>query len=129
METNFAHLGFERVFISGSTRNIQVFRNIANHEAFPHNVREIVWDDARFMVSQEEESAYHVGYGYTAEDPDSENRPVPEGVPLRFVTACWENIEYLRKWRGRNAETLPQHVETAQQLAAQLPLDVAYNYY
>ncbi|KAI8303540.1 hypothetical protein K4K59_013236 [Colletotrichum sp. SAR11_240] len=85
--------------------NIQVFRNIANHETFRHDVREIVWDDARFMVSLEEESGYHTGYGYDAADSDSEDTPVPEGVPLWF------------------------HVETAQQLAAQLPLDVAYEYY
>ncbi|KAE9569543.1 hypothetical protein CGMCC3_g14356 [Colletotrichum fructicola] len=123
------HLSFKRVFISASNHNIQVFRNIANHETFRHDVREIVWDDARFMVSLEEESGYHSGYGYDAADSDSEDTPVPEGVPLWFVTACRENIDYLRKWRGRDVETLPQHVETAQQLAAQFPLDVAYEYY
>ncbi|KAI8185517.1 hypothetical protein K4K51_011564 [Colletotrichum sp. SAR 10_75] len=99
------HLSFKRVFISASNRNIQVFRNIANHETFRHDVGEIVWDDARFMVSLEEESGYHSGYGYDAADSDSEDTPVPEGVPLWF------------------------HVETAQQIAAQLPLDVAYEYY
>ncbi|KAF5520246.1 hypothetical protein CGCA056_v008151 [Colletotrichum aenigma] len=123
------HLSFKRVFMSASNHNIQVFRNIANHETFRHDVREIVWDDARFMVSLEEESGYRSGYGYDAAGSDSEDTPVPDGVPLWFVTACRENMDYLRKWRGRDVETLPQHVETAQQLAAQLPLDVAYEYY
>ncbi|KAF4919570.1 hypothetical protein CGCVW01_v007723 [Colletotrichum viniferum] len=123
------HLSFKRVFILANNHNIQVFRNIANHETFRHDVREIVWDDARFMVSLEEESDYHNVYGYDAAESDCEDTPVPEGVPLWFVAACRENIDYLRKWRGRDVETLPQHVETAQQLAAQLPLDVAYEYY
>ncbi|KAI8156250.1 hypothetical protein K4K49_008106 [Colletotrichum sp. SAR 10_70] len=99
------HLSFKRVFMSASNHNIQVFRNIANHETFRHDVREIVWDDARFMVSLEEESGYRSGYGYDAADSDSEDTPVPDGVPLWF------------------------HAETARQLAAQPPLDVAYEYY
>ncbi|TEA19768.1 hypothetical protein C8034_v008864 [Colletotrichum sidae] len=123
------HHAFKRVSISASEHNIQVFRNIANHETFRHDVREIVWDDARFTVSLEEESGYHGGYGYDAEDSYSEDTPVPDGVPLWFASGCRENVDYLRKWRGRDFETLPQHVETAQQLAAQLPLDVAYDYY
>ncbi|KAI8215377.1 hypothetical protein K4K54_011421 [Colletotrichum sp. SAR 10_86] len=42
------HLRFNRVFISASPLDVQVFRAIAEHDIFRHNVREIVWDDARY---------------------------------------------------------------------------------
>ncbi|KAI8232596.1 hypothetical protein K4K54_011730 [Colletotrichum sp. SAR 10_86] len=103
------YLSFKRVFISASNHNIQVFRNIANHETFRHDVREIVWDDARFMVSLEEESGYHSGYGYDAADSDSEDTPVPEGVPscwptpplgARIPCESWVDEAIKDKWRG-----------------------------
>ncbi|KAJ5391005.1 uncharacterized protein N7496_002073, partial [Penicillium cataractarum] len=38
-----------RVFLSANSLNIQVFRAVADHPKFRHDIREIIWDDARFM--------------------------------------------------------------------------------
>jgi hypothetical protein len=42
-------LRLERVFISPSYRNLEVLRAVAGHDELRGRVREIVWDDARFM--------------------------------------------------------------------------------
>jgi hypothetical protein len=42
-----ARLAFERVYLSANPTNIRVFRAIADHDFFRHQVVEIVWDDAR----------------------------------------------------------------------------------
>ncbi|KAK2612418.1 hypothetical protein QQS21_001522 [Conoideocrella luteorostrata] len=44
-----AHLRLGRVFLSANSLNIQVFRAVANHDAFRHGVTEIIWDDARLL--------------------------------------------------------------------------------
>lgn len=41
-------LRLQRVFLSANPLNIKVFRAIADHEKFRHNITEIIWDDARF---------------------------------------------------------------------------------
>jgi transcriptional accessory protein Tex/SPT6 len=43
------------VFLSANTRNIDVFRSIAEHETFRKQITEIVWDDARLVASQDEQ--------------------------------------------------------------------------
>lgn len=40
-------LRLQRVFLSANPLNIAVFRAVADHEKFRHQVTEIVWDDAR----------------------------------------------------------------------------------
>lgn len=46
---NAARLRLHRVFLSANPLNIEVFRAIADHDTFRHRVKEIVWDDARFL--------------------------------------------------------------------------------
>ncbi|KAJ5120587.1 uncharacterized protein N7515_009975 [Penicillium bovifimosum] len=41
-------LRFDRVFLSANPLNIEVFRNIASHDKYRHQVNEIIWDEARF---------------------------------------------------------------------------------
>ncbi|KAG5805504.1 hypothetical protein H9Q74_004473 [Fusarium xylarioides] len=46
-------LHFDRVFISANTLNIQVFKAIADHDTYRHQVYEIVWDDACLFTGPE----------------------------------------------------------------------------
>ncbi|OAA81661.1 hypothetical protein LEL_01206 [Akanthomyces lecanii RCEF 1005] len=43
----FVPLRIQRVFLSAYSRNIEVFRAVADHEALRHGVKEIVWDNAQ----------------------------------------------------------------------------------
>lgn len=45
--SQIAHLRLSRVFLSANTLNIQVFRAVADHERYRHNVAEIIWDDVQ----------------------------------------------------------------------------------
>lgn len=57
-------LHIKRVFISPSYKNIEVFQAIASHPVYCKQVKEIIWDDARFECydydddSQSEELSY-----------------------------------------------------------------------
>jgi hypothetical protein len=44
---NTVFLRLNRVFLSANPVNIEVFRNIASHDKFRHQVNEIIWDEAR----------------------------------------------------------------------------------
>jgi hypothetical protein len=44
---NAVELRLQRVFLSANPLNIEVFRAVADHKKFRHQVTEIVWDDAR----------------------------------------------------------------------------------
>jgi hypothetical protein len=48
-------LRIERVFISPNYRNIEVFLAVARHSYFRNQVKEIIWDDARFLGLEEDE--------------------------------------------------------------------------
>ncbi|CAG8379394.1 unnamed protein product [Penicillium salamii] len=45
--SNAVELPLQRVFLSPNPLNIAVFRAVADHEKFRHQVTEIIWDDAR----------------------------------------------------------------------------------
>ncbi|KAJ5214408.1 hypothetical protein N7449_001577 [Penicillium cf. viridicatum] len=45
--SNAVELRLQRVLLSANPLNIEVFRAVADHEKFRHQVTEIVWDDAR----------------------------------------------------------------------------------
>ncbi|KAL0930333.1 uncharacterized protein CTRU02_214408 [Colletotrichum truncatum] len=106
------HIRFKRAYISANARDIEVFRAVAEHETFRH----------REMESGYEERHYY-------EDLLSEDETPPPGVPFWFFRACQENVEYLDYRRGKDVRTIPQHVETAQQLASALSPLEAYKYY
>ncbi|KAF3803540.1 hypothetical protein GCG54_00004711 [Colletotrichum gloeosporioides] len=120
---------FERVFISANPRNIEVFRAVAEHETFRHAVREIVWDDARLLEAEDYQDRFEDIRLDGEEFYDEEADNYVEGVPWFYVRACEKNIEDLQTLGHADVETLPQHIETAKQVHAPLPVDVAYAYY
>jgi hypothetical protein len=40
-----------RVFLSANSFNIQFCRAVSDHRKFRHEIREIIWDDARFVFA------------------------------------------------------------------------------
>ncbi|TQN64429.1 hypothetical protein CSHISOI_11019, partial [Colletotrichum shisoi] len=129
-------LRFKRVFIPADPLNVKVFRAIAEHETFRHDVREIVWDDARYekppppdpRFPNEDDDSTNEDSDEDEDEEDRREKP-PRGVPQWYFRRCKDNIEHLERRRGHDVMTLPEHVETSQQLDAQLPLDVAYAHY
>ncbi|KAH8812181.1 hypothetical protein F5884DRAFT_304576 [Xylogone sp. PMI_703] len=82
-------LRIERVFISPSYKNIKVFYAIADHEQFRKQVKEVVWDDARFnryLTSDEERK-------------DQSWEPILFNI-YRFRTECVGN---LKQWGLKSA--------------------------
>ncbi|RGP69180.1 hypothetical protein FSPOR_4895 [Fusarium sporotrichioides] len=74
----------DRVFISANSRNIQVFRAIADSEKHRHNVTEIIWDDARLSEGPEYPvESDLIDYDYEAYDPVTTN-----GCPRWFTMRC-----------------------------------------
>ncbi|KAE9578957.1 hypothetical protein CGMCC3_g5087 [Colletotrichum fructicola] len=120
---------FERVFISANPRNIEVFRAVAEHETFRHAVCEIVWDDARLLEAEDYEDRFEDIRLDGEESYDEESDDPVESVPWFYVRACEKNIEDLQTLGHADFETLPQHIETAKQVHAQLPVELAYAYY
>ncbi|KAF5680175.1 hypothetical protein FCIRC_5885 [Fusarium circinatum] len=62
-------LRFDRVFISANSLNIQVFRAIADHDIYRHQVTEIIWDDARLFTIPERWQ-YKDEWEYHGREPD-----------------------------------------------------------
>jgi hypothetical protein len=107
-------LRLDRVFLSANPLNIAVFLAVANSNRFRHGVKEIIWDDARFVECLDG-ALSHV-------------RDPPTGCPAWFVDACKENIEELHFRKGQDIDR-PDHVDRAEQVAAELPAKICWQYY
>ncbi|KAJ5824067.1 hypothetical protein N7447_006407 [Penicillium robsamsonii] len=120
-----ARVRLYRVFLSAHPCNIGVFREIADHEAFRHNVTEIIWDDARFIEGPQP----HPHPVWEVDEADID--PV-EGCPNWFVAECKENIENLnmqRVWKTIYDSDRPNHMTRRKQGIAQPPLKVCWQLY
>ncbi|KAI8162044.1 hypothetical protein K4K49_013089 [Colletotrichum sp. SAR 10_70] len=87
------HLRFKRVFISASPLDVQVFRAIAEHDIFRRNVREIVWDDARYEKPPPDFVTFGGEYNDECVWPASKDE---EGAGYEM----WEREKEKDKWRG-----------------------------
>ncbi|KAM0553404.1 hypothetical protein ACHAPJ_007418 [Fusarium lateritium] len=83
---DIAHLRLNRVFLSANLRDIQVFRAVADHETFRHDVTEIIYDDARLGHAD----YTSLDHGYAVEDDIGE----VTGVPDWFREVYRENRDY-----------------------------------
>lgn len=100
-----ALLRLSRVFISANPLNIQVFRAIADHDQFRHQVTEIIWDDvllSRSTTGSGEEDvddkfdSKDDGEDYDS-DPGGAYPPPQRGVPYWFVVACRQSENSLKR--------------------------------
>ncbi|KAF3809997.1 hypothetical protein GCG54_00002446 [Colletotrichum gloeosporioides] len=137
------HLRFKRVFIGASPLNVEVFRAVAEHETFRHDVREIVWDESRYETPDSRDRRYQGDWDLLNEgsehssdeendEEDNEDRPwikYPRGLPFWFYRCYHATIENLEDRRQEDVKTLPQHLETSKQLATGMPIQDAYAHY
>ncbi|KAJ0309214.1 hypothetical protein COL516b_003112 [Colletotrichum fioriniae] len=112
------HLRFKRVFISASPLDVRVFRAIAEDDTFHRDVREIIWNDARYETTPPPDTRLRHLHEDLCDSDDEDDRDGEDDRP-----------EKPPHGKDYDAETLPQHLETAKQLETQLPLDVVYAHY
>ncbi|KAK4861315.1 hypothetical protein LT330_004231 [Penicillium expansum] len=92
-----------RVFLSANSLNIQVFRAVADHPKFRHEIREIIWDDARFVLAPLIWGAIHPSI-----DPERMEINSTEGCPIWFTEECEDN-RYKMKHRKYRDVDRPDH--------------------
>lgn len=76
-------LRLQRVFLSANPLNIKVFRAIADHEKFRHQISEIIWDDARFARGPPTSDVIHPEEGLYLPVTDASDEEKEEAFRLR----------------------------------------------
>lgn len=112
-----------RVFLSANSLNIEVFRAVADHPRFRHDIREIIWDDARvgLVPLRWEWFQPSIDRKRLQIDPD-------EGCPIWFKHECDENRWKMKHRKHRDVDR-PDHVARQNQMNAQMPLKACWEYY
>lgn len=121
--SNIAQLRLTRVFLSADPTNIRVFRAIADHEQYRKQIAEIIYDDARFTHWR-----MSTRTGFETPKWDEAVAMSPEGCPGWFAQDCHQNIAHLVIRKGEDID-LPHHIAQANQVNAQLPLRICWQYY
>ncbi|KAL4962080.1 uncharacterized protein BDV14DRAFT_203233 [Aspergillus stella-maris] len=111
---NSVRLRLDRVFLSANPLNIAVFLAIADSEKFQHGIKEIIWDDARFLKSPYDEEEMH------PEDQEELWKDDENGCPWWFAKQCEEQIEDLEMRSGSDRNHKEEEV---------LPLKICWQYY
>ncbi|KOS38368.1 hypothetical protein ACN38_g10818 [Penicillium nordicum] len=112
-----------RVFLSANSLNIQVFRAVADHPKFRHEIKEIIWDDARVVFAP---LTWQTGHPII--DPEYIEINPNEGCPIWFKEECEVN-RYRMKHRKYRDVDRPDHVARQHQMDAQMPLKACWEYY
>lgn len=103
----FSELPFiSRVFISAHPKDIEVFRCIADHEAFRRGVKEIIWDEARFKDPR------------TTRDKCDGYDEAPSG----YRNACTWNLNEIRDRRSAFYVEFPSEKAINEKVKAHMPL-------
>ncbi|KAL6399660.1 F-box domain, cyclin-like [Ilyonectria robusta] len=112
-----AHLRIDRVFISANSRNVEVFRAIADHETFRMGVTEVIWDDARLKT-------------WELEDPELDDDWDEDsgGCPDWFERTCEANAEGMIGRAIDEGDPIGD-IAREKQLEAQLPYKASWAYY
>ncbi|KAJ5371448.1 uncharacterized protein N7496_007540 [Penicillium cataractarum] len=124
-------LCLSRVFVSANPLDIEVFRAVADHPKFRHQVTEIIWDDARFIAApplSEDEWYAMIDDGIQTLTPrspeiDPENHP-----PSWFLRECEDNIQFIAHRKSWDRDH-PYHVARQKQVDAQMPPEESLKYY
>ena len=144
-------LRLERVFLSANSRNIEVFKAIADHEVLRRQIVEIIWDDARlkdepaprrsgdpespnfdpeFDPDFDEVEEIEVDYddiddGNDDDDDDSDSDD--EECPPWFAIACRKNLQDIKNYT-RNDVHWPDPIALAK-LVAHISLTRSWQHY
>ncbi|KAJ5175096.1 uncharacterized protein N7482_000973 [Penicillium canariense] len=93
----------------------QLVEHSTDHPKFRHEIREIIWDDARFQFAP---LIWETMY------PLNSN----EGCPIWFTKGCEENLHKIKYRKYRDVDR-PDHVARQHQIDAQMPLKACWKYY
>ncbi|KAF5632042.1 hypothetical protein F52700_6560 [Fusarium sp. NRRL 52700] len=98
-----SYLRFDRVFISANPRNVEVLLAVANHDAFRHRVKEVIWDDS--LLKKILTMNGYDPCGYSGDERDDDHHAAKyaanedkEWISRDFVGLCRESI-FLTKSR------------------------------
>lgn len=129
-------LCLSRVFLSANPLDIEVFYAIADHPQFRHQIKEIIWDDARFVSTPPLSDDY---WWQVIEDGIQSSPQLPEldsdfdsdselNLPRWFRKECENNIQFIdhRKCWDRD---LPHHVARQKQVDAHMSLHNCWELY
>lgn len=105
----FSHISLRlsRVFISANPIDIEVFRSIADHEAYRRGVTEIIWDEARFGNPRSGCSGYEMEF---------------REAPCEYRHACKDNMQEILNRRSMYAVHFPFEKAIDEQVKAQIPV-------
>ncbi|KAJ5142663.1 uncharacterized protein N7515_001450 [Penicillium bovifimosum] len=70
---NAVFLRLNRVFLSANPLNIEVFRNIASHDTFRHQINEIIWDEARLSRGPARTDETNEGHELLSDEDEPDN--------------------------------------------------------
>lgn len=126
-------LRFSRVFLSPNPVNVRVFRAVADHPTIRLQIREIIYDDARFGDFQNWQHYIHEypdEADVDAEALDSDDYlETGHAFESRFRAARNANNELLRDRNAGDEPTLSQHMRRNKMLSQELPWEVALDMY
>lgn len=100
-------LCLSRVFISANPIDIEVFRSIADHEAYRRGVKEIIWDEARFGNPRSGCDGYE---------------SVDRMAPYPYRHSCKENLGDIMGRRQMYAVHFPFEKAIDEEVKAQIPI-------
>ncbi|KAJ5581465.1 hypothetical protein N7535_000085 [Penicillium sp. DV-2018c] len=147
---NTVSLRLNRVFLSANPLNIEVFRNIASHDKFRHQINEIIWDEARLnrgpariihdtnegheLLSDEDEPdnnrEWAAEYDIQYREEITERHEFEEGGECpRWFKSCCEGNLYELKYRKRRDEDRPDLMARREQVFAQPSLREHWQHY
>jgi hypothetical protein len=126
---NTIPLCFSRVFLSLNPVDIEVFRAVADHPTFRHQVTEIIWDEARFIAAppRTEDEWYSIIEHGIKTPPLLETGP-EVSPPSWFLNECEKNIRFIthrKLWDGDH----PYHIARQKRIDAQMPPEESWKYY
>jgi hypothetical protein len=92
--------------------NIQFFRAVADHPKFRHEIREIIWDDARFALAPLIWESVPLSI-----DPEYMEIDSNEGCPVWFMEECKENRYRIKHRKYRDVDR-SDHITRQHQMDA-----------
>lgn len=136
-----------RVFLSANPLDIEVFHAIADHPQFRHQIKEIIWDDARLLSTPPLSDDYWwevIENGIqtpwprlpemnsdsdsaSASESDSETES-EQNLPSWFRKECKGNIKFIDHRKSWDRD-LPHHIARQKQVDAQMPLQECWELY
>ncbi|KPM43235.1 hypothetical protein AK830_g3358 [Neonectria ditissima] len=112
-------LRIDRVFLSASPLDIEVFKAVADHGTYRKRVTELIWDDACLTMPPTPPRAYQC---------ESRKQHIEPFWQQWFEDACKKNLEEAKYRKGYDVSRA-DHAARARWMAAQPPADELWEQY